>query len=74
MKPMDEEVEVVVESTRFDPRVLRVKVGESVESVIKALGLNPVEYVAVLDGRVVPEDERISSPAKLKLVPVVSGG
>lgn len=71
---MVEEVEVIVESTRFEPRVVKVRAGETVESVIKSLGLNPVEYVAVLDGRIVTEDEPITAPAKLKLIPVVSGG
>lgn len=71
---MVEEVDVLVESTRFEPRLVKVRVGETVEGVIKALGLNPVEYVAVLDGRLVPEDEPILAPAKLKLIPVVSGG
>jgi len=69
-----EEVEVVVESTRFEARVVKARVGWTVEDVIRAAGLNPVEYVAVLDGRVVPEDERITAPARLRLIPVVSGG
>ncbi|MEM2186470.1 MAG: MoaD/ThiS family protein [Thermofilaceae archaeon] len=71
---MSEEVDVVVESTRFEPKVVKVRKGETVESVIKALGLNPVEYVAVLNGQIVPEDEPIPAPTKLKLIPVVSGG
>jgi len=49
-------------------------VGETVESVVKSIGLNPVEYVPVLNGQIVPEDEPILVPAKLKLIPVVSGG
>ncbi len=71
---MPEEVEVLVESSRFEPRVVRVRAGETVGSVVRALGLNTAEYVAVLDGRVVPEDEPITAPARLRLVPVVSGG
>jgi sulfur carrier protein ThiS len=45
-----------------------------VEDAIKALGLNPVEYVAVLNGRIVPDDEPIEIGTTLKLIPVVSGG
>ncbi|MEM0226711.1 MAG: MoaD/ThiS family protein [Thermofilaceae archaeon] len=71
---MVEEVEVIVESTRFEPKVVKVRVGETVESVVKSIGLNPVEYVPVLNGQIVPEDEPILAPAKLKLIPVVSGG
>ena len=53
---------------------LSVKKGVTVEEVMKMLGLNPVEYVAIKDGSVVPEEEEIREASDLKLVPVVSGG
>ncbi len=69
-----EEVEVKVEVARLGERVVKVKVGETVESVVKRIGLNPSEYVAVLNGKVVPEDRVIEGASHLKLIPVVSGG
>ncbi|MEM1509595.1 MAG: MoaD/ThiS family protein [Thermofilaceae archaeon] len=69
-----EEVEVKVEVIRLGEKSLKIKVGETVESVVKRIGLNPSEYVAVLNGRVVPDDKAIENPSHLKLIPVVSGG
>lgn len=69
-----EEVEVKVEVVRLGEKVLKIKAGETVESVTKRIGLNPSEYVAVLNGRVVPDDKTIEESSHLKLIPVVSGG
>lgn len=69
-----EEVEVKVEVARLGERVVKVRVGETVESVVKRIGLNPSEYVAVLNGKVVPDDKAIEGFSHLKLIPVVSGG
>lgn len=69
-----EEVELSVVVLRRGSLKLKLPRGTKVEDAIKSLGLNPVEYVAVLDGRIVPEDEPIESGTTLKLIPVVSGG
>lgn len=69
-----EEVELTVVVLRRGSHKLKLPKSAKVEDAIKALGLNPVEYVAVLDGRLVPEDETIEGGATLKLIPVVSGG
>ena len=69
-----EEIELAVVVLRRGSRTLKLPKGAKVEDAIKSLGLNPVEYVAVLDGRIVPEDEPIDGGATLKLIPVVSGG
>jgi len=69
-----EEIELTVVVLRRGSHKLKLPKGTKVEEAIKALGLNPVEYVAVLDGRIVPEDEPIESGITLKLIPVVSGG
>ena len=68
------EMTIKVEIVRRGEAEIKVRRGERVENVMRRLGLNPVEYVAVMEGRVVPEDEVISKPVRLKLVPVVSGG
>lgn len=68
------EVEIKVVVLRRGEVKLKVPENAKVEDVVKMLGLNPVEYVAILDGRVVPEDEPVGGAAVLKLVPVVSGG
>ena len=68
-------VRVRVKLVRRDEEFeLEVEKGSKVEDVLRRLGLNPGEYVTVLNGEVVPEDETIDEPAELKLVPVVSGG
>lgn len=46
----------------------------SVRDIEERVGLNPVEYVAIRDGKVIPEDEAIRGEARIRLVPVVSGG
>jgi len=69
-----EEIELTVVVLRRGARTVKLSKGAKVEDAIKALGLNPVEYVAVLDGRIVPDDEPIESGTTLKLIPVVSGG
>ena len=69
-----EEIELSVVVLRRGSHKLKLPKGTKVEEAVKALGLNPVEYVAILDGRIVPEDEPIESGATLKLIPVVSGG
>lgn len=69
-----EEVELLVEVVRKGSQRVKVRKGARVEDIVKLLGLNTEEYVAVLDGRVVPDDELVVEPSKLKLIPVVSGG
>jgi sulfur carrier protein ThiS len=69
-----EEIELTVVVLRRGSRTLKLPKGAKVEDAIKALGLNPVEYVAVLNGRIVPDDEPIEIGTTLKLIPVVSGG
>jgi len=71
---MSMEVIVKVEVVRRGETEVKVRKGERIESVMRRLGLNPVEYVAVLEGEVVPEDEVITKPVRLRLIPVVSGG
>ncbi len=47
---------------------------KNVGELMKELGINPEEYFAAVEGKVVPEDFQLEDGMKIVFVPVVSGG
>jgi len=47
---------------------------KDVASLFKKMNLNIEEYVVVVNGKIVLEDEKLEKEDKVKLYPVVSGG
>ena len=51
-----------------------VPAGLRIREAIKHIGLTPESYLAVRNGELVPEDERLKEGEVIKLVAVISGG
>lgn len=46
----------------------------TIESVMQDLGISSQDYVAVCNGKVVPEDDLLSDGDELKLIRIAHGG
>jgi len=57
-----------------EERLLSLPRGSTIEGLLKALSLNPVEVVATRNGEVVTEDEILEEGDEVELYSVVSGG
>ena len=67
-------VRVVVELFGREKRVLEVEKGRRILDILRELNLISEEVVVAVDGRIVPEDERIYGDCRIKVFSVVSGG
>ena len=47
---------------------------KSLKDIAKILGVKTVEYIPSVDGRITTWDYIVNTDAKIKLIPVVSGG
>ncbi len=47
---------------------------ESIENILKKLGLNPEEVIVAKNGKIVPEEETAGGADELKIVRFVHGG
>ena len=57
-----------------EERILSLPRGSTIEKLLRALSLNPVEVVATKNGEVVTEDEVLEEGDEVELYSVVSGG
>ena len=57
-----------------EERSVEISEGETYESLLEKLGLNPVEVIVLQDGEPVPEDERVRKGGKIEIIRVVSSG
>ena len=55
-------------------RVVEVNEGASIEDVMESLGINSEEYLAVVNGKVVPDNMKVKDGMVIKLIRVVTGG
>jgi len=60
--------------TKKETKKVEVAEGAKVEDVIRALGLRPDGWIAVLDDIPLPSDEPLREGDAIKLISVVSGG
>lgn len=67
-------VKVVVDVFGREVKEIEVEKGSKILDLLRELGLIAEEVVVALDGEIVPEDERIYSDCRLKIISVVSGG
>ncbi len=56
------------------PQVIENVDGKTIAEALRENGLNPVEFVALVDGRPVPMDSVLEGDDEVRLVRVVSGG
>lgn len=58
----------------FRDQTYEVEDGISVKEALIQIGLEPQLYLAVRDGKLVTEDQKLKPDDKIKLVAIVSGG
>lgn len=58
----------------FRGKSYEVESGLTVREALIKIGLEPQLYLAVRDGKLVTEDQKLLADDKIKLVAVVSGG
>lgn len=58
----------------YRDRTYEVTEGLSVKEALIQIGLEPQLYLAVRDGKLVTEDQKLKPDDKIKLVAIVSGG
>ncbi len=51
-----------------------VPAGLRIREAIRHIGLTPESYLAVRDGELVPDDERLRAGEEIRLIAVISGG
>ncbi|NPA31791.1 MAG: MoaD/ThiS family protein [Chloroflexi bacterium] len=51
-----------------------VPAGLRIREAIRRIGLTPESYLAVRDGELVPDDERLRAGEVIRLIAVISGG
>ncbi len=51
-----------------------VPAGLRIREAIRHIGLTPESYLAVRDGELVPDDERLKAGEVIRLIAVISGG
>ncbi|UCE91826.1 MAG: MoaD/ThiS family protein [Methanobacteriota archaeon] len=59
---------------RRETKVVELDVGETVEGLMRSLGLLPDGWIAVIDGEPVPIDHALEEDCEVRLISVVSGG
>ncbi len=59
---------------KYQGRIFQFEEGIRVGEVFEKLSLNPEEHLAVLNGQLKTEDEKLSSGDELEIIRVVSGG
>jgi len=67
-------VKVRILAGKEEERNVEISEGETYESLLEKLGLNPVEVIVLHDGEPVPEDERVRKGGKIEIIRVVSSG
>jgi sulfur carrier protein ThiS len=64
----------VLAKITYRDKVYEVEPGLTVKETLIKIGLEPQLYLAVRDGKLVTEDQKILPDDKIKLVAIVSGG
>ncbi len=58
----------------YRDKTYEVEPGLTVKETLIKIGLEPQLYLAVRDGKLVTDDQRLKPDDKIKLVAIVSGG
>ncbi len=59
---------------KYQGKTFQFEDGITVGEIFENLSINPEEHLAVLNGQLKTEDEKLSSGDELEIVKVVSGG
>ncbi len=59
---------------RGEEKTFDMKEGETIYDLMKKMGLHPDVTIAMVDGKPVPEDVRVSDGMVVEMITVVSGG
>ena len=57
-----------------EERSVEISEGETYESLLEKLGLNPVEVIVLHDGEPILEEEKVREGGKIEIIRVVSSG
>lgn len=55
-------------------KLVEVDEGGTIEDVMEKLGINPEEYLAVVEGKIVPDNMKVKDNMLIKMIKVVTGG
>ena len=57
-----------------ESKVVKLSQGSSILDLLEKLGQNPQVVAVKLNGRIVPEQEKLADGDQVELIPVVTGG